>query len=167
MRIWTFFSMLALALTTLFAGERFWLYSQAKQDFGSRVQSLVEAQQLIAANPKAFDTGDSKIQRIDLKPLVRTASQKNGIQLIYLTESEKDLNRGIKEQSVIARAINVPHKNLIAFLVQLEQQGAGTRIKEIRLVPDKHRSGIYKEAECILSYRFPTKINVPGQINAP
>jgi hypothetical protein len=140
-----------------FAFNRFMALEEAQAANALRMDELEEARHLVQSHPEAFGVNASAVAKSDLKGLVQQSSSRNGVVLMYLTETERDAGEKIKERNVVARAVNVPHAKLVAFLADLEKQGNGARIKEIRLKPATDRSDVYQEAETVLALRWVTE----------
>jgi len=144
---------LLLLGAALFAMDRYVRMEQAHQDLNLRNEELDEARRLLRTFPDTFvNTGTDS--PVDLKTIIQQSSARNGIAVMYLSETERDAGEKIKERSVIARLVNVPHQKLVTFLQELEQESRGARIKELRLKPSANRSDVYQEAESVLAIRW-------------
>lgn len=143
--------------TGAFAVNRFVALDEATTTQTLRMEELDEAQHLVQAHPEAFGINSVAAVKSDLKGLVQQSSSRNGVVLMYLSETERDAGERIKERNVVARVVNVPHAKLVAFLSDLENLGGGARIKEIRLKPAADRSDVYQEAETVLALRWVTE----------
>lgn len=148
------FIVAALIGAGIFAFERFMALDEARAAHALRMEELDEARHLVHSHPEAFGVNSAASAKTDLKGLVQQSSSRNGVVLMYLSETERDAGEKIKERNVVARAVNVPHAKLVAFLADLENRGGGARIKEIRLKPALDRSDVYQEAETVLALRW-------------
>jgi hypothetical protein len=137
-----------------FAFNRYMAMDEAQSSHTSRLEDLDEARHLFQSRPEAFGVNAGTAAKSDLKGLVQQSSSRNGVVLMYLTETERDAGEKIKERNVVARAVNVPHAKLVAFLADLENRGGGARVKEIRLKPALDHSDVYQEAEAVLALRW-------------
>lgn len=143
--------LLVLVASALFAVDRYLAFDQRRSEFTNRTAELQEAKTIYRQAPESFGGAVGPAEDRPLKPLVQAASNQNRIRLNYLSETEKELGKGVRERSVIARTTNVPHAALVAFLAEVEAKGGGARIKEIRLKPSPTQSGVYQDAECVVS----------------
>lgn len=146
-RISAFISCMLL-LGLIFAVERYTAYLPVSAEAGLRQVQLEEAQRMATAYPDAFG---NRAEEVNLKATVQAAVARQGISVTYLSESEKDLGKNLREYSVLTRAVNVPHAKLVTFLAELEAKGGGAHIKEIHLKPSKSHSEVYEEAETVVS----------------
>ncbi|MBI3828865.1 MAG: hypothetical protein HY291_05080 [Planctomycetes bacterium] len=142
-------SFILVLAAALFAVERYSVYAPLRAELTLRGAQIDEARRIAAAYPEAFGPKAASAAPANLKEIVQAAAARRSIPVTYLNESEKDLSKDVLETSVAARAVNVPHANLVAFLGDLESRGGGARIKEIRLKPAKEKSGQYDEAEIV------------------
>lgn len=147
----------ALIGSGAYAFNRLMALDDAQAAHVLRMEELDEARHLVQAHPEAFGANSGNSTKTDLKGLVQQSSSRNGVVLMYLTETERDAGEKIKERNVVARAVNVSHAKLVAFLADLENRGGGARIKEIRLKPATDRSDVYQEAETVLALRWVTE----------
>jgi hypothetical protein len=113
--------------------------------------SVRAAWTLGTGNPRLFSgvlrpTGD-----LPLKALCQEAGRKEGIQIAFLTESEKEAGKGKREKQVSARLVRSSHPKLVSFLALLEERGAGAKVKELHLRASKDLSDTYEEAEILFS----------------
>lgn len=142
-------SFVLVLAAALFAVERYSAYAPLRAERTLRAAQLDEARRIAAANPEPFGSKAASAPSAGLKEMVQAAAARHNIPVTYLNESEKDLAKGVRETAVAARAANVPHASLVAFLGDLEARGGGARIKEIRIKPAKDRGGQYEEAEIV------------------
>lgn len=136
-----------------FAVERYFAWQQFQAELENRTRELTETCRLVQAHPDAFGARHSPSDA-SLKTLAQQAGMRNGIVLNNLGENERDVGEKTKEHNVFSRMSNVPHAGLVAFLAELEAQGDGAKVRELRLTADAARSGIYKEVESTLSIRW-------------
>jgi hypothetical protein len=149
-------AVVALVLCAGFAAERYLKMAEAQEALDASILGLTEAQALSARHPEVFGAaGDS--QQVSLKPLVQETGARHGIALAFLTETEKESGDGIRERSVLCRAVNVEQGKLIKFLFDLEKNGQGARLRELRLKPAPERSDMFQEAEGVLTIRSLSK----------
>jgi hypothetical protein len=115
-------------------------------------QALVKAVALAAEHPRAFGPdaaapmGDSS-----LKALAQEAAASRGVSLGYLSESERETDKGRRERQVLLRLVNAAHPNLVLFLQDLETRGGGAKVKELHLRPSREIPDAYEEVEVVLS----------------
>jgi len=149
------------ALSALGAGvavvDRYLVYSEVRRQLAERLAEVQTAWTMQSTPPELVAATKGHAQGQDLKALVQREISRHGIPVIYLNDSERELGKDVKERNVVTRALNVPHAKLVAFLGALEAQGAGAKVKELRLKPAKEQSGVYEEAESVLTYRWVVK----------
>ena len=146
-------TLLVLLASTAFAVDRFLTYQQMRAELDNRTEELAETSRLIQAHSDALGSKRANVGSA-LKSLVQQAGARNGIVLNNLGENERDIGEKLREHNVFSRMSNVPHTRLVAFLAELEAQGDGAKIKELRLTPDPIHSENYKEVESTLSIRW-------------
>jgi hypothetical protein len=150
-----------VAAALAFAINRYVEMESLRSDLLESKEELAEAQHMVSAHPEAFDVDANSASKADLKALVQKSAARIGVPIAYLNETERDAGEKVRERDVYARAINVSHTSLIAFLADLEANGGGARIKEIHVKIAPDRSDMYLEAESILAIRWlvepPTK----------
>lgn len=144
---------LGLAGAGGYSVDRYLALDNLRAEHTLRVESLNEAAGLMERHTEAFEQRSAPA---DLKTVVQQASARNKIALSHLSEVEREAGEKTRERNVYARLVDVPHAKLVAFLADLELNGRGARIKDIRLVPDASRSDYYKEAESTLCVRWST-----------
>ena len=148
--------MLSFLLCAFFVIDRYLAMRNAETAFNDAVDDISQIQITIGKYPDVFGP-KPKLASTPLKPLVQEASSHNGVTLAFLTETEKEIDEGVSERSVLYRANNVEQGKLVKFLCELEQRGEGARLKELRLKPSSERSGVFQEAEGVLSLRSLSK----------
>ncbi|MBE7461896.1 MAG: hypothetical protein HS116_00255 [Planctomycetes bacterium] len=144
-----------LTLSAAWALDRYGALSAEKERFEARVQELGTARKLLTLYPQALSGGGARLDPPALKSLVQQRGAKHGIALVYLTESDKEAGKGLRERQVVARGVGVPHTKWVAFLAEIESAGSGATFKELRLKPSTTENGVYSEAEAVLAYRWP------------
>lgn len=147
-------SVAAFVFATYFAVDRFAALDDARTASTLAQEQLASAQEMAHRHPEAFGLNANRGSSVDLKRLVQDSSARNGVSLLYLNETERDAGESIRERNVLARLVNVPHDKLVTLLADLETNGGGARIKEIRIKPSPARSDIYQEAEAVLTIRW-------------
>jgi hypothetical protein len=145
--------LIALAIATAFAIDRYLAMTSAQELVNARVEMLSEAQQLAARQSGIFSPGAAKVQTTSLKTLVQDVNARHGLTVTYMNENERDIGDKIRERTVLTRSINVPHEKLIAVLAELESRSGGARMKEIRVKPSSDRTNLYDEVETVLALR--------------
>ncbi|MCK6498651.1 MAG: hypothetical protein L6Q38_04135 [Nitrospira sp.] len=143
--------LLAAVSAAAFAVDRYLAFAKGEAELEERIAALQDAKEIYQQASGAFGAATAPTEDLPLKPLVQKAGAEAKVRLNYLSETEKDLGKGVHERSVVARTSDVPHATLVAFLAALEARGDGARIKELRLKPSKTQSGIYQDAECVLA----------------
>jgi len=122
-----------------------------------RTRELVEAEleaavHLARQQPRSFGREAPTIANpAGLKTLAENLASRRSVTIGYLSESERELEKGHSERQVVIRVINVPHASLVRFLSELEEQGAGAKVKEIHLRPSRDLPETYEESEVVLS----------------
>lgn len=146
----------AVAAAFYFALDRYSAAHSAHDELQAALDALDDCRRMAQAHPGAFGKDNAPVN-VALKPLVQEASARQALNLSYLSELEKDVEGGALERSAYARAANVPHDRLVAFLTELEARGGGAKIKEINLTFSKENGGVYAEVNTVLSKRvFPS-----------
>jgi hypothetical protein len=149
-------SVALLLIATFFAVDRYAAMEEARTATTAAHEQLALAQDIAQRHPEAFGVNANHSAVADLKRLVQDSAARNGVSLLYLTETERDAGESIRERNVLARLVNVPHDKLVSLLADLETKGGGARIKEIRIKPSIARSDVYQEAEAVLTVRWIT-----------
>ena len=144
---------LALIGAATFALDRYFALDAARSSLGEQMLQLERACQLARTHPQSLGT-TANGAKTDLKALVQQSSARQGIVLTHLSETEHEAGEKVKERTISARAANVPHTAMVAFLADLESRGGGARVKEIRLKPAVDNGGMYQEAESVLAVRW-------------
>jgi hypothetical protein len=158
---------LAFIAASAFAINRYVALDEARCAATESKEQILEAQRLMNAHPEAFGDRSGNPAKSDLKRLVLDSGARNGIALRYLTETERDAGEKVHERDVLSRMINVPHDKLVLFLADLEANGSGARIKEIRLKPASDKSNVYQEAETVLAIRTLVETKETRKSEAP
>lgn len=143
----------ALAVTGYAALDRYLAWQEAKVAADRQIEDLQAAHTAFARHPGAFGQGTDDPGARNLKALVQGAVARASVPVVFLSESERELGKGVVERSVTARAVNVAHGPWVRFLADLEAGGSAT-VKELRLKPAQRQSGVYEEAETVVSMRW-------------
>lgn len=143
-----------LAAASAFALNRYAEFDAARGDYSDAQDLLQEAERLAHSHPEAYGVNAKGGAKLDLKQLVQESGAKNGISLLYLSESERDAGESIRERNILSRIVNVSHPQLVSFMADLEARGGGARIKEIRIKPKADKADVYQEAEVVLAVRW-------------
>jgi hypothetical protein len=149
-------SIVSVLLACGFAIERYGSMGEARAASTTAMEQVSKAQEMAWEHPEAYGVNANQGAKTDLKRMVQEAGARNGVSLLYLSETERDAGDSVRERNVMSRLVNVPHAKLVAFLADLESKGGGARIKEIRIKPALDRSDVYQEAEAILAIRWLT-----------
>lgn len=145
---------ICLVGVSVFTGSRYAEFDAARAQLEESRELLQEARGLANNHPEAYGPNASGGTKLDLKQLVQESGAKNGISILYLSETERDAGESVRERNVLTRTVNVPHSQLIAFMADLEARGGGARIKEIRIKPKGDKADTYQEAEIVLAVRW-------------
>jgi hypothetical protein len=156
-------TIIILTLCAGFAVERYLKMSETQEALDAVIIDLTEAQALSARHPEVFGAAIDT-QQASLKPLVQEIGARHGVSLAFLTETEKESGEGIRERSVLCRAVNVEQDKLVKFLFDLEKNGRGARLRELRLKPAPERGDMFQEAEGVLTIRSLGKTSKPGSL---
>jgi hypothetical protein len=136
-----------------FAADRGFSARTARAEREEAQGQLEKAVKLAAEHPRVFGpeavvhpAGDST-----LKTVAQETATSRQVTIGFLSESERDADKGRRERQVIIRLVNAGHPNLIRFLQDLESHGGGARVKEIHVRPSREVPDAYEEAEIVLS----------------
>jgi hypothetical protein len=120
-------------------------------------RQLEQSMLMARKHPKVFGAGVVPPSRdFSLKSLAQEAATARGVTIGYLTENDREADRGRRERQVLLRVTQATHANLVRFLQDLESQGAGARVKEIHARPSRETPDTYEEAEIVLSRWAPS-----------
>ena len=144
-------SLLVVLASGGFATDRFLVSRLVRQNRESAQRDLERAVFLISQHPGAFGWKGERQDEGSLKTVAQESAARQGVTIGYLSENERDTEKGRRERQVIIRLANAPHPNLIHFLQELEHRGTGAWIKEIHVRPSRENSDSYEEAEIVLS----------------
>jgi hypothetical protein len=86
-----------------------------------------------------------------LKVLAQELATGRNVTLGYLSESEREGEKGLRERQVILRLVGAAHPNLVLYLQDLESRSGGAKVKEIHVRPSREVPDVYEEAEIVLS----------------
>lgn len=146
------FAALAVCAAAGYAADRFAAARSAREEREQAQDLLQKAVALAAEHPRAFGpdaaapTGDSS-----LKTLTQEAAAGRNVAIGYLSESEREAEKGRRERQVLVRLVNAGHPNLVLFLQDLEHRGGGAKIKELHVRPSREIPDAYEEVEVVLS----------------
>jgi hypothetical protein len=143
---------LAVVAAGGFAADRYGAARAAREEREDAQRSLEKAVSLAAEHPRAFGP-QAILPATDsaLKTLAQEFAAGRNVTIGYLTESERETDKGRRERQVLVRLVNPGHPNLILFLQDLETRGGGARVKEIHVRPSREIPDAYEEAEIVLS----------------
>jgi hypothetical protein len=114
-------------------------------------EKVREAYQLGTRHSDLFSGALHSSGDVPMKTLVQEAATKEGIQIAFLTESDKDMGKGKKEKQISARFVRSPHAKLVSFFADIEARGGRAKVKELHLRPSKEQTDAYEEAEILYS----------------
>ena len=144
---------LAVAAAGGFAADRYSAARTAREERDEAQRALEKAVRLAAEHPRAFgphavapSSGES-----GLKTLAQEFATSRNVTIGYLTESERESEKGRRERQMIIRLVNAGHPNLILFLQDLENRGGGAKVREIHVRPSREITDAYEEAEIVVS----------------
>jgi len=143
---------LAVCAAAGYAADRYSAAKSAREGREEAQQALQKAVALSAEHPRAFGanaatpTGDSS-----LKSLAQETAASRNVALGYLSESERDTEKGRHERQVLVRLVNAGHPNVVLFLQDLEARGGGAKIKELHVRPSREIPDAYEEVEVVVS----------------
>jgi hypothetical protein len=146
-------SMIAAAIAAgIYAANRFTTDRNARDQRIDAQEQLQTAMRLADEYPRAFGPqASSPASESPIKTLAQEFATSRGVTIGYLSESERDANKGKRERQVLIRLVNASHPNLVHFLEDLESRGCGARIREIHVRPSRVISDAYEEAEVVVS----------------
>jgi hypothetical protein len=143
---------LAVASSGGVAIDRYGAARAARADREDLERQLRKAETLAATNPCAFGPNvPAPGKDATLKGLAQEAAAGRALTIGYLSEGEREAEKGRRERQVIVRLVNAAHPNLILFLRDLETRGGGAPVKEIHVRPSREVQDAYEEAEIVLS----------------
>lgn len=149
----------AAAVAAGFLVDRIMVLDDLKSRREVALDHVREAGRLAALHPDAFDPSRESVGDLSLKTLVQEKGTKLSLGIAYLSEAEREAGRGWKERQAIVRLRQAPHGRLVSFLAELEREGRGARVKELRLRPSKEKTGVYEDTEIVFSRILP----LPGE----
>ena len=118
------------------------------------VARLRQARALALLYPTVFRADASPSGEVPLKALVQNTARKHGLRIAFLSEMEREAGKGVRERQVSARFSGSPHSKFVLFLLELEKEGAGAKVKELHLRPSKDTSDVYQDGEIVFSKLF-------------
>lgn len=118
------------------------------------LRKLREARTLALRHPSVFRADTSLFGEVPLKALVQNTARKHGLRIAFLSEMEREAGKGVRERLVSARFSGSPHSKFVLFLLDLEKEGAGAKVKELHLRPSKDTSDVYQDGEIVFSKLF-------------
>lgn len=143
----------AIVVSGYAALDRYLAWQEAQTAANQQVEDLQAAHEAFARHPGAFSPGTNDPGARNLKAIVQGAVVRNNVPVVFLSETERELGRGIIERDVTARAVNVAHGPWVRFLADLEAGGKAT-VKELRMKPAPRQNSVYEEAETVVSLRW-------------
>jgi hypothetical protein len=84
-----------------------------------------------------------------LKSAVQDFAARRGLAIGFLSESERETDRGGRQRQVVVRLVQPTHGNLVRFLGDVEMQ-AGAIVKEIHVRPLNSQADVYEDAEVVV-----------------
>lgn len=153
MKLDTLFASSALAIMAVgvWSTERYLALRRTEEARNRAAREIEGALSLVRKHPTAFGAGTGLPTDSSMKALVQETAASRGVAIAYLSETERDVQKGHRERQTLVRVAQVPHRNLVHFLEDLERGAIGARVKEIHLRPSKSTSDLYEEAEVVLS----------------
>jgi len=143
---------LVVASAGAYAAERYAGVLSARQECRDLEQSLGKALALAEGHPRAFGSiAPANSAGGPLKALAQEAAVSRNITLAYLSESERDAEKGRRERQVLVRLQNAAHSNLVLYLQDLEVRGGGAVVREIHVRPSREIPDTYEDVEVVLS----------------
>jgi hypothetical protein len=146
--------LLSVAGATAFLVDRVAASRAAAMERDAALADLEASFKLAARHPRAFGPRSQASGDSALKTLAQETARARGVTIGFLSESDREAEKGRRERQVIVRLVDTPHPGLVWFLSDLEEQGLGTRVKELHLRPSKDGQ-TYEEAEIVLSKIVP------------
>jgi len=151
-------SLLAAAGAGAFALDRAAGFRSASIERDSAQKDLESALALAERHPRAFGPGAGSSGESALKGLAQQSAKNRGVTIGFLSESEREAEKGRRERQIHVRLVNAPHRGLVQFLEDLEAKGSGATVKELHLRPSPD-GDVYLEAELVLS----KLVSAPGE----
>jgi hypothetical protein len=148
---------LGLAALTFLSGAGFaadrWAAARAARGAREEAEGCLEKATALARKyPRVFGPLPSPSARgSSIKVLAQEFAASRNVTLGYLSESEREGEKGRRERQVILRLMDAPHPNLVRFLEDLEGRSGGAKVKEIHIRPSREIPDAYQEAEIVLS----------------
>jgi len=149
-------AVLAVCIAAGIAADRMAVASSARREREAARESLRRAAALLVEHPQVFGPGaSSRTGGVSLKTLVEEAARIRNVSLGYLSETQRETDRGPQERQVLIRLLNAVHSNVVFFLQDLETRSCGARIKELHLRPSRVLPDTYEEVEVVVSKGVP------------
>jgi hypothetical protein len=143
---------LVVAAAAVVAGERLVAARAACSEREEVQLRLRKAVLLAGEHPASFGPGAAPAGAdASLKTLVQESAATHSVTIGYLSENDRDLEKGRRERQVVVRLTQASHPNLVLFLQELETKGAGARVKELHVRPSRDAADAYEEAEILLA----------------
>ena len=143
--------LLAVLGTAALAADRFLAARSARARLEETAADYAKAARLAGDHADFFARKGTSPHDSILKTLAREAGQKRGLNIAYLSESEREAGKGLKERQVTVRLVQATHPALVLYLDEVERGGAGARVKEIHLRPSAETTNAYEEAEVVFA----------------
>jgi hypothetical protein len=144
-------ALMAVSVSGLYAVDRYAHARELARERESAERDLDQALGLISQHPTLFGSHMTGGEGGDLKVIAQESASRRGVSIGYLSESDRETEKGRREHQVVIRLAGAPHPNLVLFLQELEKRGAGSRIKEIHVRPSHEVPDAYEEAEIVLT----------------
>jgi hypothetical protein len=145
-------SFLAVGAAAGYAADRYAMARSARIERVEIQEMLKKSVALAAEHPHAFGTGSpASLSDLSLKLLAQEAAVSRNVPLGYLSETERETEKGRREHQVLVRLVNAGHRNLVLYLQDLELRGGGARVKELHIRPSRECLDCYEEVEVVLS----------------
>lgn len=136
----------------LFAMDRWAALRAVREERIELFERLDKALSLARSHPAAFGANAPPVVPGPevLKTFAQEAAARRNVNVAYLSETEREGEKGMRERHVVVRVVNAGHANLIAFLEDVEIRG-GARVREIHVRPSRSIPDAYEEAEIVFS----------------
>jgi hypothetical protein len=144
-------SSLVACATGVYAACSYGGAREVERERESAERDLDQALRLIAQHPALFRSDLAGGGNGELKGIAQESASQRGVAIGYLSESEREVEKGRRERQVVIRLTNAPHPNLVLFLQELERRGAGCKVKEVHVRPSQEIPDAYEEAEIVLT----------------
>jgi hypothetical protein len=154
-------SLAGVILATVFAVERAASAVLLERERTAAARDLAAAADLAKRHPRLFERASGTESDTSLKAFVQESAAKREVTIGFLSESEREMERGRRELQVLVRLTQARHGNLVRFLGDVEEEGAGARVREIHVRPSREDSQVYEEAEIVLAKAVAARAEKP------